>query len=645
MALLGDTEAIGKTQRKKEINIMRDNNNSGQQNKWRSSSRNNNTSHRRPTVIRRPQVSRNTRNSDNSHGSSFASLSSLDPANKAVSPLQREGFRIIPLGGQGEIGRNCVAYEQEQEIIIVDAGLGIAPHGVKGGVDFLLPSLDHLQANKDKIKALLVTNSHEEHAGSFLQMLKELEIKQVFLPEILSEMYGEQLKSLKTEVVILKSESEYQVGSKFSVQAFRVGHCTAGAFSFLIKTKSISLLHVSAFKIDHTPPIANMTTDLINLTSTVSRRGVDVLVSGSLNCEEQGYSASEQSVYPKIGQLISTAKARVVCIIGQSYLQRLRLLLQLARETSRKVYFYGKESRKWFEAAKELDYFAGLDLRDLLTDSLDEHNRENILIIIGELEGRILQPLLDLAYGANQDITLDSEDLILFSGEQPLGSTRKLAGAIDQLFLRGIRVIGGKNAGIHVSRSACTEELKFLYNVAQPKYFLPINGEVRQLILHAELMSACGVDPQKILIVNNGNAVDLSDEGRKAEVVGKVEADPVFFSENLGSAMEQRSIDERQMLAEEGSLIVAFSIDKEKTKITSRPLIKASGHSLSASPKWTEIEHNLKEEVELCIQKIIKGKSQELSLYKRMIRDTLIKKLREHFGMFSPSISVIIQEI
>ncbi len=561
-------------------------------------------------------------------------------------PLTPAGnkLRIVPIGGQGENGRNCWVYEQDNEILIIDAGIGFVPHGIKGGIDLLLPNLEYLINNKQKIKALIISNPHEEFSGSTLKFLNELEIKDLYLPALYYELIKDEL-SKDININLLEGDSVYKIGNKFSVHALPVSFSCPDSFSFLLEINKLKIFHASAFKIDHSTPIFRFSTDLSQLAS-VNPDGVDLLISPSVNCENSGYSASESSISKTFETIFEKANSKICLLINNSNMQRLQAIFDSSVITNKTICLCGEELQKWFTVMKKLNYWENIEKVNFCSLEDTKKNKiknKDLVFVLSETEGEILNALALLTDNTFGDISLEKNDTLIISSNIPLGTTRLCTRMIDELSFRGIKVFTSRDNNIHVNNFGGKEELKFLYNLTRPKYFFPCNGEARQLVLHAELIGSCGIDPKKVLILDNGSILDF--DGLNVELKGKIQCSPIFFNKSLEVSMNTKSIEERQILGEDGTILIGLTLDIKNSKIIAGPSIKSSGGGFTESANWKEIEEKISNDIKDCLNKAFTNNQKDLSLYKRLINEIFQRRVREKFGSFNSIVSIVIQDI
>lgn len=601
-------------------------------NNYRGNNRNNNGNYR------------NNRDNKNSGAGTFNDALRQD---QPVGQLKADTLRIIPLGGQGEIGRHSWIYEYNDEIIIVDAGWGLVPHGLKGGVDLLLQNLDYLKENQKKIQALVLSNSNLEYSANCIKVLQELEVKEVYLSSLVKEIYSQELEDLNSKyglkVHTLENIKEFTIGKEFSVKPLSMAFNSPDSFGFLIKTATSKVFYTSGWKIDHTPPVKQFATNLQETIANLTHEQVDLLISHSLNTAEEGYTPSESSLQSKIDNLLEKAKSRVIAVTSRNYIHRIQLFINSAVKHNKKLCLFNKELQETYDVCKKLNYLENTDQLQLISpQEINKLKDKDVVILISQVESNILDPLFILGEEGYDDLTIQDGDMVALSADKPLGTTRRLANALDKIIAKGAQVVP---PGLHVNSFAGQEELKFMYNLARPKYFLPAGGEVRELVLHGELLASCGLSPEKILIVDNGNALEFNSENKSVDITGKVSAPPLFFSQESDIPMNNRSLEERQQLSQDGMVTIGLAVDSKKLQIVSEVIIQTVGNGFHGSDDWVELEDSLKNDIKEIVRKALMTGHSDKNLLTRLVREVFNKKTRESLGMFSPILTVSVQDI
>ena len=586
-------------------------------------------------------------NSYNNHGSKNNNLSlNSKPSLQKPPELLKGQLRLLPIGGQCESGRNAWYFEQDSEIILIDAGLGFMPHGFKGGADCTLPNLTYLEENKDRIKALLISNSHEEYSGNLINFIQVLDLKEVYLPEILAKVYKQELALFpELKVNILEPNKTYKIGTSFEINPFTITFIGADSFSFLITTSNHRTFYTGPFKIDHMPSIRKGQTDIQNIANLVTEKGVDILISNSTNVESMGYTGSEASVNKKLIEVFEAAPGRVITLLNACATHRLASLIQSAIKAKRKICLLNETLQNWYKAAVECKYFDFPKELFITVKDLNKTTNKDILILIGTEENSLLKPFIDLSYKKHPDISLIEGDGIILSGNPPLGTSRLIANAVDQLFLQGVHVIGGREAGVHAQSYAAQEELKFMYNLTRPKYCLPAHGESRQLVLHSELLAHCGVETKNIIIVDNGSIVDFDSVQNKVEITGKVASQAVFFNRVKDSSLNTQSIEERRSLSEDGVMTIVLVINSLDKKLIAGPFINMFGNSFNTDTDWPRVKDLILSDVKQMVIKSLSQGQTDFVVLRRFAHDIISRRIREKYGMSMPVLSIVIQEV
>lgn len=607
-----------------------------------SSGYNRNNNNRRPYNNRNSSNYRGNRN--NNQGQNGGTFNDALRQDQPVGELATDTLRVIPLGGQGETGRHSWVYEYNEEIIIVDAGWGLVPHGLKGGVDLLLQNIEYLKEKQTKIKALVLSNSNLEYSANCIKLIQELNIQEVYMPALVQELYAQELNNIKSlKVNTIKNTEEFKVGEEFTIKPLAMAFNSPDSYGFLVKTKTSKVFYTSGWKVDHCPPVKKFATNLQETIEHLTHEQVDLLISHSLNTLEEGYSPSESAMQGKIDNLLEKAKSRVIAITSRNYIHRIQVFINSAIKYNKKLCLFNKELQDLYSICNKLNYFEGTDKIKLIKpQDIKKSKDNNLLVLISQIESNILEPMFTLGGDGYEDLSLQIDDIVALAADKPLGTTRKIAKAIDDIIAKGGQVAP---PGLHVNSFAGQEELKFMYNLARPKYFLPAGGEVRELVHHGELFATCGLNASNILIVDNGNAIEFNNSKSTIEITGKVPAAPLFYSQESDIPMNNRSLEERQQLSQDGMVTIGIAIDSKKLQIVSDVYIQTVGNGFHGSDDWVEIEDALKTDVQEIIKKALLTGHSDKNLLVRLVKEVFNKKTREGLGMFSPILSVSVQDI
>lgn len=544
--------------------------------------------------------------------------------------------KIIPLGGLHEIGKNTCIFEYEDEIILVDAGLGF-PTEEMHGVNIVLPDMTYLQENRHKIKGMIVTHGHEDHIGGLPYHLKQFDIPIIYAPRLATALLRDKLAEVGlAERTILESVSPRQtvrLGRYFSVEYIRNTHSMADSFTVAITTPIGVIIHTGDFKIDHTP-VDQEYFDLQKL-SEYGEKGVLCLLSDSTNSEVPGFTPSESSVYPHLDRVFAQASGRLMLTTFASSVHRINLVLQLAQKHNRKVVVVGRSMLNVIAHARNLGYIKCPDSIFEPLKAIKSLPDEKILILTTGSQGEPLAGMTRIAKGMHPQIKIQQGDTIIFSANPIPGNTIAVVNIIDQLMMQGANVVYGRDKGIHVSGHGAQEDQKLMLALTKPKFFMPVHGEHRMLVKHSQTAQSLGVPPENIVIVRNGDIVGLTPES--IGVIGQVPSGVELVDQ--AGVVHEHVMQDRRQLADDGVVTIAATINSEGKPITDpeihlRGVVTNVERSLLnqliirsieriLSEKWDETSQSenpeaslslLREEIETNLQRLIKRELQSQPL-------------------------------
>ncbi|WP_036482201.1 ribonuclease J [Myxosarcina sp. GI1] len=482
-------------------------------------------------------------------------------------------LKIIPLGGLHEIGKNTCVFEYENEIILLDAGLGF-PSDQMHGINIVLPDMTYLRENSDRIKGMIVTHGHEDHIGGIAYHLKQFDIPVIYGPRLAMSLLRDKLEeagvSDRTTLKSVLPRDTVRIGNSFSVQYIRNTHSIADSFSVAITTPLGVLIHTGDFKFDHTP-VDGEHYDLQKL-AEYGEQGVLCLMSDSTNAEVPGHTPSERSVYPNLDRIFGQAEGRLMVTTFSSSVHRVNMILELAEKHGRKVAVVGRSMLNVIAHARKLGY---VKCRDDLFESLRSVNRlpdEKVLILTTGSQGETLAAMTRISNGQHRHIQVREGDTIVFSANPIPGNTIAVVNTIDRLMMQGAKVVYGKSEGIHVSGHGAREDHKLMLALTKPKFFIPVHGEHRMLIEHSGMAQAMGIPEENIVIIKNGNIIELTKDsiGINGEVPSGIEL------VDRNGIVQDNVMKERQQLAEDGVVTTAAAIDWSG-KLLATPTVHLQG--------------------------------------------------------------------
>ncbi len=520
--------------------------------------------------------------------SSSIPSSSSSRDGKAKEPC----LRVIPLGGLHEIGKNTCVFEYGDDIMMVDAGLAFPSDGMHG-VNVVMPDTSYLRENQKRIRGMIVTHGHEDHIGGIPHHLKHFNIPVIYGPRLAMSMLQGKMEEAgvtdRTTIQTVSPRDVVKVGQHFSVEFIRNTHSMADSFSLAITTPVGSVIFTGDFKFDHTP-VDGENFDMARLAHH-GEQGVLCLFSDSTNAEVPGFCPPERSVFPALDRHISQADGRVIITTFASSIHRVSMILELALKNGRKVGLLGRSMLNVIAKARELGYMrAPDDLFVPIKQIRDMPDRETLLLMTGS-QGEPLAALSRISRGEHQHVQVKNTDTIIFSASPIPGNTISVVNTIDRLMMLGAKVVYGKGEGIHVSGHGFQEDHKLMLALTKPKFFVPVHGEHRMLICHSKTAQSMGVASENILILDNGDVVQLS-----ADSISKgdsVKAGIELLDASRNGIVDARVLKERQQLAEDGVVTVLAAISTDGVMVAP-PRVNLRGVVTAADPRkmsiWTERE-------------------------------------------------------
>jgi ribonuclease J len=500
---------------------------------------------------------------------------------------KREGdrkLRIIPMGGMGEIGKNMFVFEYEEELILIDGGLAF-PDADMLGVELLVPDISWIVENAHRVKGWVLTHGHEDHIGGIPYMLK-------LLPKI--PMYGAKLtlgllrgkfdefKISESDVDLreVSPDDRIKVSKYFTVDFFRMTHSIPDNSGLVIHTPLGRVVHSGDFKLDYNP--ADGKTSHLHKLAQAGEEGVLALISDSTNAERPGYTPSERDVMNAVDDIIFRAKGRVIVTTFASHVHRLQNFVRLAEKYDRRVVIEGRSMAKNTRIAEELGYLK-INKPLLSSDTINDMQDDKVLFLCTGSQGQPMAALSRLAAGTHQKISLKQGDTVILSSSPIPGNEEAVNRVINQLYERGVNVFYPPTYRVHTSGHGSQEELKLILDLTRPKFFLPWHGEMRQQMNHERLARGMSNPPQKILISENGDILELTRDDIKK--VGEIDAGVVYIDSvgsQVGEDIAEPIIRDRQMLSSDGIVVIVGVLGRQPSvEVISRGLVQRDGELIS----------------------------------------------------------------
>lgn len=483
-------------------------------------------------------------------------------------------LKITFLGGVGEIGKNMTAFEYNDEIIIVDAGLTF-PDDDLPGVDIVIPDMSYLLENKDKIKALILTHGHEDHIGAVPFLLQQIRmpIYGTRLTLALIENKMKEYDNVKYKAVAVKPKNVLKLGS-FVIEFIKVSHSIAGALALSITTPAGTVVHTGDFKIDYEPIDGEMT-DLPRL-GEIGRKGVNLLLCESTNVCRKGYSMSEKSVGRTLDEIIKNhPDNRIIVATFASNIHRMQQIMDIAEKYKRKIAFTGRSMINVSEVALKIGELSFNRENIIDLEKLEKYADNEVLIMTTGSQGEPMSALTRMAAGEFKSIKIRENDLVILSASPIPGNEKNVYNVINALYKLGADVIYDELADVHTSGHACQEELKLMHSLVKPKFFMPIHGEFRHLKTHKELAMRLGMEERNIILPTIGIQVELSPNSMKQ--IGFVKAGQRLVDGMGIGDMDSNVLRERKQLAEDGICVVCVNINNVAGEVIGDPFIITRG--------------------------------------------------------------------
>lgn len=484
-------------------------------------------------------------------------------------------IRVVPLGGVGEIGKNMMALELGEDILVVDSGL-MFPDEEMLGIDLVIPDIRYLVERRSRVRGILLTHGHEDHVGALPYVLRELRDVPLYGTKLTLGLLKTKLREHKladrADLREISPGTPFQVGSA-SCDSYAVCHSIPDAVGFTIDTPYGMIVHSGDWKFDHTP-VDGRQTDFGRL-SQIAARGVLLLLSDSTRAEAAGYTPSERHVGEIFEGIMSRSPGRVITTTFASNVSRIKQIVDIAFAWGRKTAIIGRSMENYTRTARELGY---LDVQPgalVHPGDLGKLPDHEVCIITTGSQGEPTSALSRMALGDHRHVVVKEGDTVVMSASPIPGNEELVSRTVDNLFKLGAEVIYEPNVRPHVSGHASQEELKLLLNILRPMHFIPIHGEYRMLVRHARIALDLGVAPERAFVITNGDVVELGEAGGR--LADRVNVGQVYV-DGLGVGdVSQSVMRDRWSIGSEGIFLVVVSIDRNTGRVVAGPDIVTKG--------------------------------------------------------------------
>ena len=484
--------------------------------------------------------------------------------------------RIIPLGGLGEIGKNMTALECGDDIIVIDCGLSF-PDDDMFGIDLVIPDTTYLEENAAKVRGIFVTHGHEDHIGAIPYVLRKLPVP----------LYGTKLTLgiVRNKLIEfgLEKTAEFRIitagdtvkAGPFGVEAIAVNHSIADALAFAVHSPVGTLIFTGDFKIDSTPIDGEMT-DLTRF-GELGREGVTALFCDSTNCERPGFTPSERTVGTSLEKIFDNNPRRVVVATFSSNIHRVQQIVDASVKHGRLVCVLGRSMINIVSVASELGYMHIPEGTLISPDEIKKYSPEHLTLITTGSQGEAMSALSRMASGSHDKVKLGADDMVVLSSHPIPGNEKAINDIINELSKRHVSVVYDQIAEVHVSGHACQEEIKMIFALTKPRFFMPVHGEYKHLLRNAALAEYSGIPKENIFISEIGKVLEISAGGKEARFAGTVPSGKVLV-DGLGVGDVQSAVlRDRKLLAEEGIVVITASVDPYLKTLVSPPQVATRG--------------------------------------------------------------------
>ncbi|GIL16054.1 MAG: ribonuclease J [Chloroflexota bacterium] len=490
-------------------------------------------------------------------------------------------LRIIPLGGVGEIGKNMTALEYHDDadvndaIVIIDAGM-MFPEAHMLGVDLVIPDISYLLENRDKVLGILITHGHEDHIGALPYILPRLNVP-LYATRLTAGLIEVKLRFNKVRdatIQIIPDRATFQLGP-FTIETFHVSHSIPDGVGVAVTTPVGTIVHTGDFKFDPNPVDGAMT-DFAKL-AELGARGVLALLSDSTNADSPGHTPSEQVIADTFARVFALAEGRLIIATFASNISRIQQAIDAATRFNRKLCVIGRSMQDNVRMAVELGYLNADPQQFIRADQVNDYTSNQVAIICTGGQGEPTSALAKMANREHKQVTLRPGDTIILSASAIPGNEEMINKTLNNLFREGATVYYDRFLDVHVSGHASQEEEKWMINLVRPKFFIPVHGEYRHLVMHARLAEELGYRRENIFIVENGDVIEFDQNARGRVLRQSISAADVLVDGigvgEIGSVV----LRDRHQLAQDGFFIAALGINSQTGEIVFGPEIETRG--------------------------------------------------------------------
>jgi ribonuclease J len=555
-----------------------------------------------------------------------------------LKKIENASIKLVAIGGVGEIGKNMYIVEVDEDIFVIDAGL-MFPENEMFGIDIVIPDFSYLVQNESRVKGVFLTHGHEDHIGALSYLLREIDVP-IYATKLTIAFAQAKMKEQdfqqKAQFIEITSDSVIEFDS-VSISFFKTNHSIPDSVAVCIHTADGVIVHTGDFKFDQSaselykPEIGKMV--------KIGEEGVLCLLSDSTDAEKPGYTPSEAVVAREMNDAFYNAKGRIIAACFASDLNRIQHIFDAAYESRRKVAIVGKSLQRIFDIVIKLEYLHVHDEIIIPVSEIQNYPDDEIVVLTTGRQGEPIEALQKMAKQTHKYVNIQKGDTVVLAVSVIRGNEIFIARTVDMLFRAGAIVLGGKNS-YHTSSHASQEELKFMINIMNPRFFMPIHGEYKMLKAHAKVAKDCGLTDDRIHLPEKGEVVEL--KSGRIRPSGRIPAGNVLIDGSGVGDVGNIVLRDRKLLSQDGILIVVVTLNKREKKISSGPEIISRGFVyVRESEKLLEEAANRVRDI---VEQSISRDSFDWSVIKQNMRDCLNQYLYEKTKR-RPMILPIIMEV
>ena len=488
--------------------------------------------------------------------------------------MSNKKFRIIPLGGLGEVGKNMMVYEYGDNILVVDTGI-MFPENDMLGIDYIIPDFNYLLEKRHLVRGVIITHGHEDHTGAIRHVMEEIQAPIYATPltrGLLEVKLARGGMLDRTVLNTVQAGDQVQIGP-FEVEFFHVCHSIPDGVGLGITTPAGLVVHSGDYKFDHTP-VDGWPTDYAKL-GEFSGRGVLALLADSTNADKPGWTPSERVIDPAFDQVFSNAEGRIIIASFASLISRMQQVVNAAQRHNRKVAFAGTSMVENAKMARKLGYLTIPEGLQVNIDKALKMDPAQVVLMSTGTQGEPSSILGRLSTGTNRQFDIIPGDTVVLSSHPIPGNEESIYRTINRMFRRGANVIYEPIAPVHVSGHASQEEMKLLIHLVKPKYFIPIHGELRHLKQHATIAQELGIAEENIAVIENGQVVEF--ENGNLSFGDRVPGGYVFVDGSRVGEVGPSVVREREALARDGIVVISLVLEKSSGRLIEEPEIITRG--------------------------------------------------------------------